>query len=50
MLKPINRAVAPINEPNLVNLRESISPSVVGYEPTVWACPALHFLSKVLVL
>lgn len=51
MLKPFNRATAPINEFNLVNPRESISPSVLGYKPSVWACPALHFLTpKYLVL
>ncbi len=43
MLKPFNRAIAPIDELNLVNPRESISPSVLGYEPSVQTCPVLRF-------
>ena len=51
MLKPFNRATAPIDEFNLVNPRESFSPSVLGYKPSVQACPALRLLtSKYLVL
>ena len=45
MLKPFNRAIAPIDEPNLVSPRESFSSSVLGDDPSVWACPALRFLS-----
>ncbi len=66
MLKPTNRTKVPawvcsmvgepdrtnsaILQPNLVNPRGSISPSVLGYEPSVRACPALRCLEKVLHL
>jgi hypothetical protein len=43
MLKPFNRAIAPIDESNLVNPSGFISSSVLGYKPSVRACPALRF-------
>jgi Phage integrase, N-terminal SAM-like domain len=43
MLKPFNRAIAPIDESNLVNPRGFISPSALGYKPSVRARPALRF-------
>jgi hypothetical protein len=43
MLKPTNRTKVPILQPNLANPRGSISPSVLGYKPSVRACPALRF-------
>ena len=46
ILKPVNRAIAPISELNLVNPRESISPSVLGYKPSVQVRPTLRFRAK----
>jgi hypothetical protein len=43
MLKPNNRAIAPIIESNLVNPRGFVSPSALEYESSVRACPALRF-------
>ena len=51
MLKPFNRAKAPIDEPNLANPRESISPSVLEYDLAFRRAPPYVFLaSKYLVL
>jgi hypothetical protein len=46
MLKPFNRAKAPIDEPNLVNPRESISPSVLEYDLAFRRAPPYVVLKK----